>query len=184
MRHDLKLILVFCNRALTTLRAVVGIIWKLSGILWVGTMLLSLYAHGTGGPAFHWLYTAIVRTFEPDPATVDSLVSAISYVAALIFEYSVATALALWVLHSALRYILLLDAYDSVGVVESLRQSGLQINRMPVMAMKIRFDSPGGPIVVRVRKLIDLGNMPRRGERVRLRVSRIDPVCVRYRGPA
>ncbi|PCE22913.1 hypothetical protein BWP39_24840 [Paraburkholderia acidicola] len=147
-------------------------------------MLLSVYDRSTGGPTFQWLYDAIVRTFEPDPATVDSLASAISYVAASIFEYAVATALVLWFLHTVLRYILLRDAYDAVGVIESLRQSGLQINRMPVMSMKIRFDAPGGSIVVRVRKLIDLGNMPRRGERVRLRVSRIDPVCVRYRGPS
>ena len=184
MRNELKTILFFCNRALTALRGVCGIVWKVSGILWVAFMLLSLYVQGTGGPAFHWLYTAIVRTFDPDPVAIGSLVSVISYVAALLFEYSVATALALWVLHTVLRYFLLRDAYDTVGVIESLRQSGLQINRTPVMSMKIRFDAPDGPIVVRLRKLIDLGNMPRRGECVMLRVSRIDPICVKYRGPS
>jgi hypothetical protein len=184
VRRDLKLILVYCNRTLEKLRGISGFVWKLSGLLWIAFMLLSIYAHGTGGPAFHWLYVGIVRTFNPDMTTVDSLAVAISYVAALIFEYSVAISLGLWILHIVLRYILLLDAYDAVGVIESLRQSGIRVNWTPLMAMQIRFDTSSGPIVVRVRKLVDLGNMPRRGQSVRLRVSRIDPACVSYRGTA
>ena len=83
-----------------------------------------------------------------------------------------------------LRRILLLRSDPAIAEVIRLRQTGASVNQSPVMAIWLKVNHAGHPMVVKAVKLIDLGDMPRPGDQVRVAVSRIDPTCVAYLGLA
>ena len=149
------------------------IAWMVSGAVSFAFIALSIYVSGKGAPWRRWLLDATGQ---------DSWPVAISAAAFIAFEYSVGGAIVVAVIRFVLRRILLLNADQGVGVLESLRQTGTMVNQRPVMALRVRIDTPNEPVIATIRKLVDLGNMPRPGDRVRLRVSRIDPTCASYQG--
>ena len=60
----------------------------------------------------------------------------------------------------------------------AIGQTGTRVNGRPQMRLQLRL----GAREIVVKALVDLGNMPRPGDRVALLVSRADPSCVRYAG--
>jgi hypothetical protein len=169
----MPIFLRFLNQGLASLQRVVNRAWMWSGALSLGFMLLSMYVTDPGGRVFHWLRQT---TGEP------SWSLALSAGLFVIFEISIGLAIALAVLRFILRTILLLDAYAGMGVVMAVRQTGASVNGRPVMAVRVSIATPMGPVVATARKLIDLGNIPKPGDNVRLLISRIDPSCVSYKG--
>lgn len=142
-------------------------------VVFLGFMFLSMKVEGTGGPLFAGLLKSTGQ---------ESLVLAISFIG----FYGMITTAAGWVLSIILAQILssllLINAEDAVATVVSLRQTGATVNNMPVMSVTMNIDDGGQRREIRTNKLIDLGNMPRPGDRVRVAVSRVDPSCVRLLG--
>jgi hypothetical protein len=169
----MTMFLRLANRVLASLQRIANLVCLFSGVMGFLLMLLSIYVTGTGGTPFRWL---LAETGQ------DSWTTALSASALSVFEMSGACALGLLVVRFILRRVLLIGADTGVGVIASIRQTGTTVNQRPVMLLKIRVDTPEGPVIAPVRKLVDLGNIPRPGNRVRLRISRVDPTCVSYQG--
>lgn len=166
-------------RALNQMSAIVQKVshyaWIISGASMLAFMLLSSYVSDTGGPTFRWLLAWSGEGSWPSAASLGAFT---------IFVYAVIVAVGLRVFRYVLRRILLLSADPVTGIVVIARQTGMMVNNSPVMAIQVRIDTPTGPLVTTARKLLDLGSIPRPGDRVRLDVSRIDPSCATYRGLA
>ncbi len=109
---------------------------------------------------------------------------AFAFIAFTLGGGALAAVILLMASRAILRRILLLRSDPATGEVMRLRQTGASVNQSPVMAIWLKVNHAGHPMVVKAIKLIDLGNMPRPGDRVRVAVSRIDPTCVAYLGPA
>lgn len=141
--------------------------------VFLGFMFLSLKVEATGGELFAGLRKMTGQSTLP---------LAISFLG---FQGTIFTAGA-WIgciiLGKVLSSILLIDAQSTVATVTGLRQTGASVNNMPVMAITMAVDSGGQSRSVSTNKLMDLGAMPRPGDRVRIAVSRFDPTCVRYLG--
>lgn len=64
----------------------------------------------------------------------------------------------------------------SVAIVRSISQTGTMINQIPQMRLNLRIENNGGESRdVEIRQLIDLGSMPRAGERVYVMVDPKNP---------
>ncbi|KMN78045.1 hypothetical protein VK98_17750 [Chromobacterium sp. LK11] len=64
--------------------------------------------------------------------------------------------------------------------VLSIRQTGLLVNQVPMMRLELRVWQDGFSRELTIEQLIDLGNMPRAGERVEIMVDRNDPSRASY----
>ncbi|PTU67754.1 hypothetical protein HQN78_06330 [Chromobacterium sp. Beijing] len=64
--------------------------------------------------------------------------------------------------------------------VLSIRQTGLLVNQVPMMRLELRVWQDGFSRELTIEQLIDLGNMPRAGERVEVMVDRQDPSRASY----
>ncbi|MDN7592097.1 hypothetical protein [Burkholderia seminalis] len=73
------------------------------------------------------------------------------------------------------------NGYPALAEVVEIRQTGVTFNQVPLMRMVLRIQ--GNPSrEVTIRQYVDLGNMPRLGERVWVMVDKIDPSRVTYTG--
>ena len=163
------------NRGLARLQLVARLAWITSGLTSLTLLFLSDYKTGSGGPMFRWL---LAMTGQ------DSFVLGLSAAAFTLFELSVAAAIALMVLRWLVRWRLLASTDPVIGTVVSVRRTGMTVNNCPMMAIQVRVGAPVGPAITTARKLLDLGSIPRKGDRVRVDVSRLDRTCAAYRGPA
>ncbi|SMF98892.1 hypothetical protein [Burkholderia singularis] len=76
------------------------------------------------------------------------------------------------------------DGYSTDAEVVEISQTGVTLNQVPLMRIVLRVDDRGGQREVTIRQYVDLGNMPRAGERVRVVVDKSDPKRVTYMGLA
>nr|WP_193102130.1 hypothetical protein [Burkholderia sp. Z1] len=72
------------------------------------------------------------------------------------------------------------DGYPAIADVVEIAQTGVTLNQVPQMRIVLRFYVNGAPREIAIRQFVDLGNMPRAGERVRVIVSKTDPNRVKY----
>lgn len=64
----------------------------------------------------------------------------------------------------------------AVAIVRSISQTGTEINQIPQMRLNLRIENNGGqPRDVEIKQLIDLGSMPRAGERVYVMIDPKNP---------
>lgn len=73
------------------------------------------------------------------------------------------------------------DGYPAIADVVEIAQTGVTLNQVPQMRMVLRIHGTDARREVRIRQYVDLGNMPRVGERVRVVVDKADPTRVTYR---
>ncbi|KMN30914.1 hypothetical protein VI26_20425 [Chromobacterium sp. LK1] len=66
----------------------------------------------------------------------------------------------------------------------SIRQTGLLVNQKPMMRLELKVSQDGFNRELTIEQLIDLGNMPRAGERVEIMVDRQNPARASYLRPA
>ena len=66
----------------------------------------------------------------------------------------------------------------------SIRQTGLLVNQKPMMRLELKVSRDGFSRELTIEQLIDLGNMPRAGERVEIMVDRQNPARASYLRPA
>ncbi|WP_155642181.1 hypothetical protein [Burkholderia cepacia] len=76
------------------------------------------------------------------------------------------------------------DGYSAVAEVVDIAQTGVTLNQVPLMRMVVRISDDHAPRVVTIRQYIDLGNIPREGERVRVVIDRTNPNRATYVGLA
>jgi hypothetical protein len=162
-------------RLVTVTQRFANVCWSIPLVLSLALLLLSNWVTADGGDTFAWLRKA---TGE------ETWTEALSAGLFIAFEFTAAAAIIVTVVRFVLRSLLLLDGHAATGTILSVRQTGGRINQRPIMALRIRVDTPNGPIAVSLSKLIDLGNIPRKGDRAKLWVSRIDPTCIAYHGLA
>ncbi|MCA8435387.1 hypothetical protein [Burkholderia seminalis] len=74
------------------------------------------------------------------------------------------------------------DGYPGVAQIIDISQMGVMLNNVPLMRMVVRINDNGILRVVTIQQYVDLGNMPRAGERVKVVIDRADPKRVRYVG--
>ena len=86
------------------------------------------------------------------------------------------------IVRAVLRRLLLAQRDQEVGEVVSLNETGVRINGRPRMAIRLRLTRAGRPLEVTVHATPDAGNMPRRGDKVQVMISRIDPSYIAYAG--
>ncbi|VWC16461.1 hypothetical protein BLA6863_05625 [Burkholderia lata] len=67
-----------------------------------------------------------------------------------------------------------------VADVVEIAQTGVMLNQVPQMRIVLNFYVNDGPREIAIRQFVDLGNMPRAGERVRVIVDKINSKRVRY----
>lgn len=68
--------------------------------------------------------------------------------------------------------------------IRSISQTGLFLNQMPQMQMLVSVHEAGGERELTLKQFVDLGNIPRTGERVRLLIDDADPTRAVYVGLA
>ncbi|WDD90510.1 hypothetical protein Bsp3421_000358 (plasmid) [Burkholderia sp. FERM BP-3421] len=76
------------------------------------------------------------------------------------------------------------DGVKAVAEVVEIGQTGVTLNQVPQMRMVLRISDHGVSRDVTIRQYVDLGNMPRAGERVRVVIDARDPARVTYLGLA
>ncbi|WP_323123575.1 hypothetical protein [Burkholderia alba] len=76
------------------------------------------------------------------------------------------------------------DGYPALAEVVEIGQTGVTFNQVPLMRIVLRIQGNGPSREVAIRQYVDLGNMPRPGERVRVVVDKVDPSRVTYMGLA
>ncbi len=74
------------------------------------------------------------------------------------------------------------DGYPAVAQVIEIRQTGVTLNQIPLMYMVLRVHDAWATREVTIRQYVDLGNMPRVSEHVRVMVDRHDARQVAYVG--
>ncbi|KVF25136.1 hypothetical protein [Burkholderia vietnamiensis] len=74
------------------------------------------------------------------------------------------------------------NGYPAVAQVIEIRQTGVTLNQIPLMHMVLRVHDASAARDVTIRQYVDLGNMPRVGEHVRVMVDRHDVQQVAYVG--
>ncbi|MXN80050.1 hypothetical protein GR157_35725 [Burkholderia sp. 4701] len=72
------------------------------------------------------------------------------------------------------------DGYPAVADVVEIAQTGVTLNQVPQMRIVLRVYVNGTPREIAIRQFVDLGNMPRAGERANIIVDKTDPQRVRY----
>ncbi|WP_244136315.1 hypothetical protein [Burkholderia sp. BCC0405] len=72
------------------------------------------------------------------------------------------------------------DGYPVVADVVEIAQTGVTLNQVPQMRIVLSFYVNDRPREIAIRQFVDLGNMPRAGERVRVIVDRTNSKRVRY----
>ncbi|KVN21667.1 hypothetical protein WJ63_21715 [Burkholderia pyrrocinia] len=72
------------------------------------------------------------------------------------------------------------DGYPAIADVVEIAQTGVTLNQVPQMRIVLRFYANGEPREIAIRQFVDLGNMPRAGERVKVIIDKTDPKRVRY----
>jgi hypothetical protein len=137
-------------------------------------MGLSLIFKSSGSPAFNRLIHA--DGFFPWP--VAAMFALMQLAPAVLI-----VGLAGGVVGAMLRRLVLLRSDAYTAQVVAIRQTGGSVNGKPRMSLTLSASFPSGLKQVTVRPVVDLGSMPRVGDRVRLVVSRVDPTCMSYGGP-
>lgn len=117
-------------------------------------------------------------------------------------RFSVLLSIGVAVLTLALTAFLLLRAFDQDSSLRklsgqqiqdgvrldaellSIRQTGLLVNQKPMMRLELKVSQDGFSRELTIEQLIDLGNMPRAGERVEIMVDRQNPARASYLRPA
>ena len=66
------------------------------------------------------------------------------------------------------------QGHPAEGRVLAIAQTGLFLNQMPQMQLTVSVHDAGVERTLTIRQFIDLGNMPRTGERVRLMIDDLD----------
>ncbi|WP_126282699.1 hypothetical protein [Burkholderia stagnalis] len=88
------------------------------------------------------------------------------------------------IVSTALGGITIKDGYPAVAEVVDIAQTGVTLNQVPLMRMVVRISGNGAPRVVTIRQFVDLGNMPRAGEQVRIVIDKTEPERATYVGLA
>lgn len=76
------------------------------------------------------------------------------------------------------------NGYEAMADVLSIGQTGVTLNNVPMMRIELRVHHNGAWWDVTIKQFIDLGNIPRAGERVRVMVDPADNGHVAYVGLA
>jgi hypothetical protein len=167
-------VLVFLNRLMSLLtRLFFGVVGL--GVAGIFLMMgLSLIFHGSGSPGFR----ALVHSdgFFPWP------VATLFYLGGFA-PIMMGVAVVGWIVRSVLRGLLLVKAEPSTARVLTIRPTGTRVNGNPVMLMHLSVDRTNAPPSdTKVKAVIGPGSMPRVGDRVQVRISRVDPTYVAYKG--
>lgn len=72
------------------------------------------------------------------------------------------------------------DGYSAIADVVEIAQTGVMLNQLPQMSMVLRIYRTDAPREITIRQYVDLGNMPRVGERVRVVIDKTNPQRVMY----
>ncbi|AOJ07421.1 hypothetical protein [Burkholderia mayonis] len=76
------------------------------------------------------------------------------------------------------------SGYEAIADVVNIGQTGVTLNNVPMMRIDLRIHHNGASWDVTIKQFIDLGNIPRIGERVRVMVDPADNSRVMYMGLA
>lgn len=74
------------------------------------------------------------------------------------------------------------DGYSTVAEVRAIRQTGVTVDYVPLMRMVLRIHDRTETRDMTIEQLVDRGNLPRVGERVRVTVDRTNARRVAYIG--
>lgn len=111
-----------------------------------------------------------------------SLIAAVSAVVALLAVALTAASILPRIMSLGRAGVRIDDGYSTVAEVRTIRQTGVTVNNVPLMRMVLRIHDRTETRDMTIEQLIDFGNMPRAGERVRVTVDRTDASRVAYRG--
>ncbi|UEP23056.1 hypothetical protein LL999_22675 [Burkholderia ambifaria] len=76
------------------------------------------------------------------------------------------------------------NGYEAIADVLNIGQTGMMLNNVPMMRIELRVHHNGVSWDVAIEQFLDLGNIPRAGERVRVMIDSTDNGRVRYMGLA
>ncbi|AJY27279.1 hypothetical protein BTM_5930 (plasmid) [Burkholderia thailandensis 34] len=76
------------------------------------------------------------------------------------------------------------NGYEAIADVVNIGQTGVTLNNVPMMRIELRVHHNGVSWEVAIEQFIDLGNLPRAGERARVMIDPTDNGRVKYVGLA
>jgi hypothetical protein len=86
------------------------------------------------------------------------------------------------IISSARGDAIVMDGVKVIAEVVEIGQTGVTLNQVPQMRMVLRISEHGASRDVTIRQYVDLGNMPRAGEWVRVVIDTRNPARVTYLG--
>lgn len=117
------------------------------------------------------------------PLSIVLLVAVIAPIVLILLIFSMSVVLP-GIVSTALGGITIKDGYPAVAEVVDIAQTGVTLNQVPLMRMVVRISGNGAPRMVTIRQFVDLGNMPRAGEQVRIVIDKTEPERATYVGLA
>lgn len=115
-----------------------------------------------------------------------SIISVVGVLVAIVLIFVVVTtSMTLSTVMSSVRaQTVVKNGYEAVADVVNIGQTGVTLNNVPMMRIDLRIHHNGASWDVTIKQFIDLGNIPRIGERVRVMVDPADNSRVMYMGLA
>lgn len=115
-----------------------------------------------------------------------SIISVVGVLVAIVLIFVVVTtSMTLSTVMSSVRaQTVVKNGYEAVADVVNIGQTGVTLNNVPMMRVELRIHHNGASWDVTIKQFIDLGNIPRVGERVRVMVDPADNCRVMYMGLA
>ncbi|KGR92690.1 hypothetical protein X946_5788 [Burkholderia sp. ABCPW 111] len=115
-----------------------------------------------------------------------SIISVVGVLVAIVLIFVVVTtSMTLSTVMSSVRaQTVVKNGYEAVADVVNIGQTGVTLNNVPMMRVELRVHHNGASWDVTIKQFIDLGNIPRVGERVRVMVDPADNSRVMYMGLA
>lgn len=115
-----------------------------------------------------------------------SIISVVGVLVAIVLIFVVVTtSMTLSTVMSSVRaQTVVKNGYEAAADVVNIGQTGVTLNNVPMMRIDLRIHHNGASWDVTIKQFVDLGNIPRIGERVRVMVDPSDNSRVMYMGLA